>query len=213
MKSYFLKSLRLLIAVLVVTSGVTLANAKPSAVFAKDRKTDDYSRVLWEETYPQGTVQIWEMFDEPGEYSYEFCTRSESAIEGEDFDRKCGTRNVTITPNDAGRNVAHFIAFGIINDSRVEATESLVFEITATTNFDWFGPTEFTFYIISGDRPVGGDANGDGVVDFADFLLLSSNFGQILPTVDKGSNGDLDQNGKINFADFLILSAEFGNTY
>ena len=51
-----------------------------------------------------------------------------------------------------------------------------------------------------------GDINGNGTVDFADFLVLSSNFG----TTGGFQQGDLDANGEIDFADFLILSENFG---
>lgn len=53
-----------------------------------------------------------------------------------------------------------------------------------------------------------GDIDGDGVVAFADFLVLSVNFGSegnVLP-----ANGDLDCDGTVAFSDFLLLSANFG---
>lgn len=54
--------------------------------------------------------------------------------------------------------------------------------------------------------PGTGDIDGDGRVEFADFLILSANFGQ-----DGGAaEGDLDCNGKVEFADFLTLSGNFG---
>jgi len=52
-----------------------------------------------------------------------------------------------------------------------------------------------------------GDVNGSGEVDFADFLILSANFGTV---VDQGCCGDLDGDGRVAFADFLILSGNFG---
>lgn len=54
----------------------------------------------------------------------------------------------------------------------------------------------------------GGDANGDGRVNFADFVALSTNFGR-----NGGltlEQGDFDGNGKVNFSDFIILAANFG---
>ena len=50
------------------------------------------------------------------------------------------------------------------------------------------------------------DINGDGVVEFADFLILSANFGRANVT---RSYGDLDNNGIVDFSDFLILSDAF----
>ena len=54
-----------------------------------------------------------------------------------------------------------------------------------------------------------GDANDDGVVEFADFLALATNFGKNVDAVWK--EGDWDGNGQVDFADFLALAANFGN--
>lgn len=53
-----------------------------------------------------------------------------------------------------------------------------------------------------------GDLDGNGTVEFADFLTLSANFGN----AGTHSDGDIDCNGTVEFADFLTLSANFGNT-
>ena len=52
-----------------------------------------------------------------------------------------------------------------------------------------------------------GDLDGDGIVEFADFLILSENFGQ---ETSSREEGDLNQDGQVDFADFLILSDDFG---
>lgn len=54
-----------------------------------------------------------------------------------------------------------------------------------------------------------GDADGNGEVAFADFLILSANFGA---TTNDHSLGDFDCSGEVAFADFLILSSNFGAT-
>ena len=54
-----------------------------------------------------------------------------------------------------------------------------------------------------------GDINLDGEVGFADFLILSANFGKNPANV---SDGDLNGDGEVAFADFLILSTNFGKT-
>lgn len=54
-----------------------------------------------------------------------------------------------------------------------------------------------------------GDADDDGEVSFADFLVLSSNFGAEVDAV--WEDGDFDGDGAVSFADFLLLSANFGN--
>ena len=51
-----------------------------------------------------------------------------------------------------------------------------------------------------------GDADLNGSVDFADFLTLSSNFGQ----AGTWELGDFNGNGQVDFADFLLLSDSFG---
>ena len=53
-----------------------------------------------------------------------------------------------------------------------------------------------------------GDANLDGTVDFADFLLLSAAFGKEEPL--SWLDGDFNGDGSVAFADFLVLSTHFG---
>lgn len=54
-----------------------------------------------------------------------------------------------------------------------------------------------------------GDIDGSGDVAFADFLILSANFGQ---AATDHTTGDIDCSGEVGFTDFLILSANFGQT-
>jgi len=51
-----------------------------------------------------------------------------------------------------------------------------------------------------------GDFDASGKVDFADFLVLSANFGKDA----NAANGDIDCSGSVQFPDFLVLSANFG---
>ncbi len=60
-----------------------------------------------------------------------------------------------------------------------------------------------------GARP--GDTNLDGFVDFADFLVLSANFGEVRQDLE-WFDGDLNGDRIISFADFLLLSASFGES-
>ena len=53
-----------------------------------------------------------------------------------------------------------------------------------------------------------GDLNGDGSLDFSDFLVMSFNFGKEVPD---HRFGDIDCDGRVAFADFLTTSACFGN--
>ena len=54
-----------------------------------------------------------------------------------------------------------------------------------------------------------GDINGDKLVNFADFQILSTNFGQ---PASSHTDGDVNCNGTVDFADFQILSTNFGKT-
>ena len=54
-----------------------------------------------------------------------------------------------------------------------------------------------------------GDLDGNGDVAFPDFLVLSANFGQDLPSY---TDGNIDLVGGVAFPDFLVLSANFGQT-
>ena len=54
-----------------------------------------------------------------------------------------------------------------------------------------------------------GDLDGDGTVGFADFLVLSANFGNDVETY---SDGDVTCDGAVGFDDFLALSANFGQS-
>jgi hypothetical protein len=54
-----------------------------------------------------------------------------------------------------------------------------------------------------------GDANSDGKVSFADYLLLEGNFGR---TGTTWAQGDFNADGKVSFADYLILESSFGQS-
>ena len=54
-----------------------------------------------------------------------------------------------------------------------------------------------------------GDIDGNGKVEFADFLRLSAAFGS---DVAPGTPEDIDGSGTVDFADFLKLSANFGKS-
>lgn len=76
-------------------------------------------------------------------------------------------------------------------------------------------PGEAALLTLVGEAPVDecdpnsmGDLDGNGKVEFADFLILSGNFGK---DVEGHAEGDIDCNGKVEFADFLVLSGNFGN--
>lgn len=57
------------------------------------------------------------------------------------------------------------------------------------------------------DPNSGGDLDGNGTVEFADFLVMSANFGS---QVADHTLGDIDCNGAVEFADFLVMSTTVG---
>jgi hypothetical protein len=54
-----------------------------------------------------------------------------------------------------------------------------------------------------------GDANGDGKVNFADYLVLESNFRKTGQTF---AQGDFNGDANVSFADYLLLEANFGKS-
>lgn len=56
-----------------------------------------------------------------------------------------------------------------------------------------------------------GDTNDDGQVNFADFVVLSGNFGKSV-SPGTAAPGDFNGDGIVNFADFVALSQDFGNS-
>lgn len=53
-----------------------------------------------------------------------------------------------------------------------------------------------------------GDVNGDGSVNFGDFIVLSRAYGEVAGR----QTGDLDYSGVVGFGDFVILSRNYGRT-
>ena len=97
------------------------------------------------------------------------------------------------------------------------------FADTNTTSFHWTGTLGHESNVAALPEDVGGqtgghvlqftvaqpgDVDGDGDVDFSDFLVLSANFGMSGNRAD----GDLDNDGQVAFSDFLLLSSNFGET-
>ena len=55
-----------------------------------------------------------------------------------------------------------------------------------------------------------GDADGDGVVDFKDLVILASHYGQ--PSGATFAQGDFNGDGKVDFADLVILAQAYGRS-
>ena len=54
------------------------------------------------------------------------------------------------------------------------------------------------------------DFNGDGRVDFSDFLSFAGGFGTSRGDLGFNVNLDLDGDGSVGFSDFLLFAGEFG---
>ena len=90
--------------------------------------------------------------------------------------------------------------------------QDLVFQYALSSGDMAFGTVSYELPDVGGCSPINsllGDLDGDGEVAFADFLILSGNFGTSVSTYDEG---DIDCNGEVDFADFLALSGNFGET-
>jgi hypothetical protein len=93
---------------------------------------------------------------------------------------------------DAGANVAPTVTLDLDGNPRPSGA---AYDI---------GAYEYQFPVI-----LGGDANGDRKVSFADYLILEQNFGKTGAT---WAMGDFNNDAKVSFADYLILEQNFGKT-
>ncbi|TVQ59149.1 MAG: hypothetical protein EA379_11875 [Phycisphaerales bacterium] len=125
---------------------------------------------------------------------------------------------------NAATPLANLLDYGLGNGNAPNGTpqgtsliEAMLFEgvdyYFVNSQWDRFSPgTPYTNTItgpgellpITTDCP--GDANGDGVVDFADLSAVLSDFGQSGPDLPGDVNGD----GEVNFADLSLVLANFG---
>ncbi len=63
--------------------------------------------------------------------------------------------------------------------------------------------------VYSVSPPLAGDANGDHIVDFKDYIVLEGNFGK----TGKGfAGGDFNNDGVVDFKDYIVLEGNFGKT-
>ncbi len=72
------------------------------------------------------------------------------------------------------------------------------------------GSPNLVFTIAPGSGVPSPDFNGDGQVDFLDFLLFAQNFGASQGDANYSPGLDLDSDGSVGFTDFIIFAQAFG---
>ena len=78
----------------------------------------------------------------------------------------------------------------------------------AATDGDVLMANALRFVARAGSTPCPGDANGDGVVNFADLNVVLGQFG----TSGPGLAGDVNGDGTVNFADLNLVLSAFGSS-
>ena len=78
----------------------------------------------------------------------------------------------------------------------------------ADTDGDLLMANALRFVAGAGPTPCPGDANGDGVVNFADLNLVLGEFG----STGQGLAGDVNDDGVVNFADLNLVLGAFGSS-
>lgn len=110
-----------------------------------------------------------------------------------------GQTIATVATYDAAtRTVTYVFPNGILTDGEYQPTFSATLKDLAGNTIAAAAGT-FSF--------LDGDANGDGVVDSADFTVLSSNFNKTGATF---SDGDFNYDHTVNALDYSALSSNFG---
>jgi|GEM_PF-3631050 len=95
------------------------------------------------------------------------------------------------------------------NPDRGPYAELSYSRLAETVNVSLVSSSVIEFACEIPDGVIAGDFDGNGAVEFADFLTLSGNFGQIVSTHEEG---DTDCDNFVGFSDFLALSENFGKT-
>ena len=110
---------------------------------------------------------------------------------------------ITFSPTVAGTFDGRVLVFS--NAS----TDPLVVVLTATASAPVTTPPVAG---IPTEPALLGDINGNGLVDFSDFLQLAGAFGSNLGESNYVAGADLDDSGSINFSDFLIFASQYGKS-
>lgn len=112
---------------------------------------------------------------------------------------------VTFAPGEAQQE----LPIPILDDTEVEGTERLSVLVSAVEN-SVVDDRNLTIRVLDNEarqQPTG-DTNADGVVTFADYLAVVSNYGKA--TTGGAEVGDFDDDQYVGFSDFLAIAWNFG---
>ncbi len=125
-------------------------------------------------------------------------TTSGNAVNGSDYNTLSGS--VSFAVGEAYKDIAITPAGGS------GATQTATLTLTSSSAYNIDAASATVTIIGSG---LAGDANGDGTVNFKDYIVLEGNFGKTNAT---WAMGDFDADGTVNFKDYIILEGNFGKS-
>ena len=91
---------------------------------------------------------------------------------------------------------------GVVTEETLSKTNPVVVDVEGQHDINPANNVAFTLPGIY--KPA--DVNNDGTVDFADFLLVSHNFGK---AEVQSKDGDIDGDGSVGFMDFLLIAKHY----
>jgi endonuclease I len=124
-----------------------------------------------------------------------------------------GNGSAFFTPFE-GSNFNHtagtFYAFGVdLNTTAVGTFAATYTIINSDENIPGAQTRANLVLSVAGRVAIGGDANLDGSVNFADLLILAQNYNQAAGS--SWQTGDFDRDGQTVFSDLLVLAQNYGS--
>ncbi len=95
-------------------------------------------------------------------------------------------------------------------NGNIDSDTMLVFTVGASAIAGYTGPAFTAEIPVSADEEAAPDFDGDGRVDFFDFIRFTAVFGSSQGDARYDARYDLDGDGTIGFGDFLIFANSFG---